>query len=271
LKEGENMRLKDKVAIVTGGGQGIGKAIALAFAAEGASVVVAARNLANLNKTAEEIVSKGGKARAIQTDVTKEPDIERLVADTVKEFGKLDILVNNSGIGGVTCPVVDLKLEDWMEVLNVDLTGGMLCTKHALKQMIPRKSGAIVNIAAEGGRAGDGRAGYPMRSPYCCAKMGLLGLTETVSIEVGQYGIRVNAISPAAVRGERIISVVKGRAQATGVPFEDLMAKIVQNYSLGRMAEESEVAAVAVFLASDESSAVTGQTIVSHCGQHIVH
>jgi NAD(P)-dependent dehydrogenase (short-subunit alcohol dehydrogenase family) len=265
------MRLKDKVAIVTGGGQGIGKAIALAFAAEGAHVVVAARNLANLEKTVAEIASKGGTAKAIQTDVTREAEIERMVADTVKQFGKIDILVNNSGIGGVTCPVVNLKLEDWMEVLNIDLTGSMLCTKHVLKHMIPQKSGSIVNIAAEGGRAGDGRAGYPMRSPYCCAKMGLIGLTETLSIEVGEYNIRVNAISPAAVRGERIISVVKGRAAATGVPFEDLMAKIVQNYSLGRMAEESEVAAVAVFLASNESSAITGQTIVSHCGQHIIN
>ena len=265
------MRLKDKVAIVTGGGQGIGKAIALAFAAEGAHVIVAARNLANLEKTVAEITSKGGGAKAIQTDVTREAEIERMVAETLKGFGKIDILVNNSGIGGVTCPVVDLKLEDWMEVLTVDLTGSMLCSKHVLKYMIPRKSGAIINIAAEGGRAGDGRAGYPMRSPYCCAKMGLIGLTETLSIEVGEHNIRVNAISPAAVRGERIINVVKGRAAATGVPFEDIMAKIVQNYSLARMAEESEVAAVAVFLASDESSAITGQTIVSHCGQHIVH
>jgi NAD(P)-dependent dehydrogenase (short-subunit alcohol dehydrogenase family) len=265
------MRLKDKVAIVTGGGQGIGKAIALAFAAEGARVVVAARNLLNLERAAAEIAVKGGTAKAVQTDVTKEAEVERMAIETVNAFGGIDILVNNSGIGGPTCPVVDLKLEDWMEVLNVDLTGSMLCCKHALKQMIPRKKGVIINIAAEGGRTGDGRSGYPMRSPYCCAKMGVIGLTETLSVEVGPYNIRVNAISPAAVRGERIINVLKGRAAVAGVPYEDLMTKIVQNYSLGRMAEESEVAAVAVFLASDESSAITGQTIVSHCGSHIVH
>jgi NAD(P)-dependent dehydrogenase (short-subunit alcohol dehydrogenase family) len=265
------MRLKDKVAIVTGGGQGIGKAIALAFAAEGASVALAARNLPNLEKTVAEIISKGGSAKAIQTDVTKEAEVERMVIEAVKTFGRIDILVNNSGIGGPTCPVVDLKLEDWMEVLNVDLTGSMLCCKHVLKHMIPQKKGAIINIAAEGGRTGDGRSGYPMRSPYCCAKMGVIGLTETLSVEAGPYNIRVNAISPAAVKGERIINVLKGRAAVAGVPYEDLMTKIVQNYSLGRMAEESEVAAVAVFLASDESSAITGQTIVSHCGSHIVH
>ncbi len=264
------MRLKDKVAIVTGGGKGIGKAIALAFATEGAKVVVAARTLAKLEEVAGEIKAKGGEAKAIQTDVTSEKEIENMVAETVSAFGRIDILVNNSGIGGPTAPVVDLNVEEWNQVLALDLTGSMLCCKYALRHMIPHKSGAIINIAAEGGRAGDGRAGYPMRSPYCCAKMGLIGLTETLSIEVGQYGIRVNAVSPAAVRGERIISVVQGRAQATGVPFEDLMAKLVQNYSLGRMTEESEVAAVAVFLASDESSSITGQTIVAHCGAHMV-
>ena len=265
------MRLKDRVAIITGGGQGIGKAIALAFAAEGARVVVAARNLPNLEKTTAEIAAQGGTAKAIQTDVTEEAEVERMVTQAVQTFGRIDILVNNSGIGGPTCPVVDLKLEDWLQVLNVDLTGSMLCCKHVLKQMIPQKKGVIINIAAEGGRTGDGRSGYPMRSPYCCAKMGVIGLTETLSVEVGPYNVRVNAISPAAVRGERIINVLKGRTAVSGVSYEDIMTKIVQNYSLGRMAEESEVAAVAVFLASDESSAITGQTIVSHCGSHIVH
>ncbi|MCX8021307.1 MAG: SDR family oxidoreductase [Syntrophorhabdaceae bacterium] len=265
------MRLKEKVAIVTGGGKGIGKAIALAFAEEGAKVVVAARTLPKLEETVEEIKRLGGQAKAIQTDVKEEKQVERMVSETVDTFGRIDILVNNSGIGGPTARVVDMNLDEWNEVIALDLTGSMLCCKHVLKYMIPRKSGNIINIGAEGGRAGDGRAGYPMRSPYCCAKMGVIGLTETLSIEVGEFNIRVNAISPAAVRGERIINVVKGRAQATGVPFEELMAKIVQNYSLGRMTEEREVASVAVFLASDESSAITGQTIVCHCGQHIVH
>jgi len=265
------MRLKDKVAIVTGGGRGIGKAIALAFADEGARVVVAARTMAKLEETVDEIKRKGGEALAIKTDVTDEAQVERMVFETVKTFGRVDILVNNSGIGGPTARVVDMNLDEWNQVIALDLTGSMLCCKHVLKYMIPQKSGNIISIAAEGGRAGDGRAGYPMRSPYCCAKMGLIGLTETLSIEVGEHNIRVNAISPAAVRGERIINVVKGRAAATGIPFEELMAKIVHNYSLGRMAEEREVASVAVFLASDESSAITGQTIVSHCGQHIVH
>jgi NAD(P)-dependent dehydrogenase (short-subunit alcohol dehydrogenase family) len=264
------MRLEHRVAIITGGGQGIGKAIALAFAAEGAKVVVAARTLPKLEETVREIKAKGGEALAIQADLTKEKEAEKVTAEAVGTYGKIDILVNNSGIGGPTANVVDMNLDGWNEVISLDLTGSMLCCKHALKYMIPQRSGNIINIAAEGGRSGDGRSGYPMRTPYCCAKMGLIGLTESLSIEVGEHNIRVNAVSPAAVRGERIINVVQGRAAATGVPFEELMAKITQNYSLRRMAEEPEVAAVAVFLASDESRIITGQTIAAHCGVHII-
>jgi NAD(P)-dependent dehydrogenase (short-subunit alcohol dehydrogenase family) len=263
-------RLKDKVAIVTGGGKGIGKAIALAFAAEGAKVVVAARTLPKLEETVREIKALGGEALALQTDVTKEAEVEVMVEAAVKIFGKIDILVNNSGIGGPTARVSDMNLDAWNEVIALDLTGSMLCCKHVLKYMMPQKSGNIINIGAEGGRTGDGRSGYPMRTPYCCAKMGVIGLTESLSIEVGEYNIRVNAVSPAAVKGERIISVMQGRAAAMGVPFEDIEAKLFHNYSLGRMAEESEVAAVAVFLASDESKIITGQTIAANCGAHIV-
>jgi NAD(P)-dependent dehydrogenase (short-subunit alcohol dehydrogenase family) len=264
------MRLKEKVAIITGGGKGIGRAISSAFASEGASVVMAARTRSRLEEAAEEIRAQGGTARAIQTDITDEKQIERMVAETIQAYGRIDILVNNSGIAGPTARVVDLDLDEWNEVLAIDLTGAMLCAKHVLKHMIPQKSGVIINIVSEGGRSGDGRSGYPMRSPYCCSKAGLIALTETLSVEVGEYNIRVNAISPAAVRGERIINVVKGRSEATGLPFEEVMGKLVENYSLKRPAEESEIAAAAVFLASDESSAITGQTLVTHCGQHII-
>ena len=264
------MRLKDKVAIVTGGGRGIGKAIALAFASEGARLVVAARSLSKLEETAEEINSRGGRAKAVQTDVSDEKQVQQMVAETLNEYGQIDILVNNSGIGGVTASVVDLKLEDWNEVLAIDLTGSMLCAREVLKSMMPRRSGNIINIGAEGGRGGNGRSGYPMRSPYCVAKMGIIGLTETLAIEVGEYNIRVNCISPAAVRGERVTNVLMGRSQATGVPFDELMSKLTADYSLNRQAEASEIATAAVFLASDESSAITGQILVVNCGLHVV-
>jgi NAD(P)-dependent dehydrogenase (short-subunit alcohol dehydrogenase family) len=137
--------------------------------------------------------------------------------------------------------------------------------------MIQRKSGTIINISSEGGRGGDGRAGRPLRSAYGCSKMGLIGLTEAMAIEVGEYGIRVNAISPGAVSGERVNIFLKRSAQAMGISIDELEAKIVTNYSLGRIAEESEVASVAVFLASNEASAMTGQVIAVNCGHHILH
>jgi NAD(P)-dependent dehydrogenase (short-subunit alcohol dehydrogenase family) len=264
------MRLHNKVAIITGGGKGIGRAISSAFASEGASVVMAARTRSRLEEAAEAIRAQGGNAKAIQTDITDERQIERMVRETIQAYGRIDILVNNSGIAGPTARVVDLDLDEWNEVLAIDLTGGMLCAKYVLKHMIPQKSGVIINIVSEGGRSGDGRSGYPMRSPYCCSKAGLIALTETLSVEVGEFNIRVNAISPAAVRGERIINVVKGRSEANGLPFDEVMGTLVENYSLKRPAEESEIAAAAVFLASDESSAITGQTLVTHCGQHII-
>jgi NAD(P)-dependent dehydrogenase (short-subunit alcohol dehydrogenase family) len=259
------MRLNDKVAIVTGGGIGIGRAISLAFASEGAIVVIAARTLSKLEETVEKIKSGGGRAKAIQADVSDEKQVQRMVAETLNDYGKIDILVNNSGIAGSTASVVDLRLEDWNKVLAINLTGSMLCAREVLKHMIPHRRGNIVNMGSDGGRFG-----YPMRSPYCVSKWGIIGLTETLAIEVGEYNIRVNCISPAAVRGERLNNVVMGRSKATGVPFEELMSKITIDYSLRRPTEEAEVAAATVFLASDDSSGITGHTLVVNCGHHIV-
>jgi NAD(P)-dependent dehydrogenase (short-subunit alcohol dehydrogenase family) len=259
------MRLRDKVAIVTGGGRGVGKAISQALASEGAIVVIAARTLSRLEATVEEIKSRGGRAKAIQADISDEKQVQRMVTEILNDYGKVDILVNNSGIGGPTANVVDLRLDDWNEVMAINLTGSMLCAREVLKHMIPRRGGNIVNIGSDGGRFG-----YPMRSPYCVSKWGVIGLTETLAIEVGQYNIRVNCVSPAAVRGERLTNVVMGRSKATGVPFEELMSKITMNYSLQRPTEEAEVAAATVFLASDDSSGITGHTLVVNCGHYIV-
>lgn len=263
-------RLKDKIAIITGGGSGIGKAIAKSFVLEGAKVVLAARNEANMAQTVKEIESCGGVAKAVKCDVTVEQDVINMVAQAVKFFGRLDILVNNSGIGGPTANVVDLTLEGWNEIIGVDLTGSMLCAREVLKVMIPQKSGGvIINIGAEGGRSGDGRSGYPMRAGYCCAKMGVIGLTETLAQEVGEYDIRVNCVSAAAVRGERFMRVMAGRAQASGSSVEETVKREMKNYSLLRPTEESELGVVCVFLASDEARPITGQTIVASSGQHI--
>ncbi len=262
-------RLQNKTAIVTGGGKGIGKAIALAFASEGATVVVAGRDLSRLEETVETICSHKGTAMAIQTDVADEQQVKQMVAGTMDTYGQIDILVNNSGIIGPVSPVVDMDLNEWNETLAINLTGAMLCSREALKVMIPRRTGTIIAIGSEGGRGCDGRAGRPDRGAYGCSKMGMIGLAETMAVEVGQHGIRVNVISPAGVIGERLAHF-KTTVHA-GVSADERQKKLAANYSLGRFAEESEIASIAVFLASDESSAITGQIIVANCGHHVVH
>jgi NAD(P)-dependent dehydrogenase (short-subunit alcohol dehydrogenase family) len=189
-----------------------------------------------------------------------------MAENTLKEYGRIDILVNNSGIAGPTASVADMELDKWNEVLAVNLTGAMLCSREVLKPMMARQSGNIINIGSEGGRSG-----FPMRSPYCVSKIGIIGLTETLAIEAGGYNIRVNCVSPAAVRGERIINSSKAKARALGIGYEEVLSRLTRDFSLKRVIEPSEVAAAAVFLASDEASAITGHTLVVNCGLHISH
>lgn len=263
------MRLKDKVAIITGGGKNIGKAIAITFAQEGAAVMIVGRTLSDLEATCSEVQSKGGKIAFIKADISREEQVRQCVLETVEQFGRIDVLVNNTGIAGPTSKVVDMDLHQWNETLATNLTGSMLCAREVLKYMIPRRTGTIINIVSEAGRAGYGRAGYPMRSAYCCSKMGQIGLTETLAVEVGEYNIRVNAVSPGPIQGERILNVVRKRVEASKMSLDEMLRDIAANCSLKRLATEEEVAAVALFLASDEASGVTGQTIPVSCGQHM--
>lgn len=260
------MRLKDKVAIITGGGSGIGRAISLAFASEGAIVVVAARTFARLKEVAEDINSRGGIARAMAVNISDEIKVQKMVAQTVKEYGRIDILVNNAGIAGPTANIADMELDKWNEVLSINLTGAMLCSREVLANMMVRKSGCIINISSVGGMSG-----FPMRSPYCVSKMGIIGLTETMAIEVGTYNIRVNCISPAAVRGDRVLAAAQAKGKALEIDYEKVLQRLTKDYSLKRLIEPSEVATAAVFLASDDASAITGHTLVVSCGLHISH
>jgi NAD(P)-dependent dehydrogenase (short-subunit alcohol dehydrogenase family) len=260
------MRLKDRVAVITGGASGIGLAITHAFSAEGAVVVIAARNASRLSEVADAINSNAGRARAIPADVSDENHVRQMVAQALAEFGKIDILVNNAGIPGITAKIVDMELDKWNEALAINLTGTMLCSREVLKDMMARKSGNIINISSVGGMSG-----FPMRSPYCVSKMGVIAFTETLAIEAGEYNIRVNCISPAAVRGDRILNAASAKAAALGVDREEILGRLIKDFSLKRLIETSEVAAAAVFLASDESSAITGHNLPVNCGMHISH
>jgi NAD(P)-dependent dehydrogenase (short-subunit alcohol dehydrogenase family) len=261
------MKLKDKVAIVTGGGTGIGKAISLALSNEGAVLVIAARDLSRLEQTAKDVESKGGKARAIQTDISDYEQVKRMVAQTIKDFGQIDILVNNAARGTFNdADVADMNLKEWHDSLAINLTGVMLCSKEALKQMIPRGTGNIINISSVAGMSG-----VPRESPYAATKWGVIGLTETLAIEAGKFGIRVNCVSPGATRTQEFDDWVKVSAAEAGVSYEEMMRKVTDNNALKRIAEPSEIAACVVFLASDDSSAMTGHNLVASCGFHLIH
>ena len=256
------MQLEGKIAVVTGGGKGIGQAIALTFAGEGADVVIAARTEADLKKTAAQIEKTGRKCLAIVTDLAVPEQVRAMVDRTLEKLGRVDVLVNNAGIGGPVASVADMDLEGWNQTLAINLTGTMLCAKYILKDdMIPRKSGNIINISSI-----SGRFGHANRSPYSASKWGLIGLTQTLAMEVGQYGIRVNCITPGPVEGERLEWAMRQLSQKQGISYEQAVANEVARTALGRMVKPEEVAYLAVFLASDRSAGMTGQTINCSAG-----
>ena len=259
------MQLEGKVAIVTGGGKGIGRAISLAFAREGADVVVAARTESSLKEVAAEIEATGRKSLVVVTDLSKPESPLTLVDRTLEKFGRVDVLVNNSGTEGPIDNVADMDLEGWNELLAVNLTGAMLCARYVLeKSMIPRRSGVIINLSSAAGRKG-----LPKRSAYSSSKFAIIGFTQSLASEVGKYGIRVNSIAPGAVEGERIERVFNIMAKNLGISYEQIVESSNARAALGRMVKPEEVAALAVFLASEQSSGITGQTINCDAGTNM--
>jgi NAD(P)-dependent dehydrogenase (short-subunit alcohol dehydrogenase family) len=253
--------LADKVAIITGGGYGIGKQIALLYGKAGAKIVIAARSVDPMKQTCAELERAGTRAIHVTTDVSKEADCAKMVDETMKAFGRVDILVNNAGISGPTKRITEMSLAEWQETLDIDLTGTWLATRAALPVMDKQHSGIILNISS-----GAGRRGYPMRSPYAAAKWAMIGLTQTVAAEWGQRGIRCNCICPGAIEGERIERVMRARADALKQPYEQIRGAFLSQAAMNRMATEEEVARVALFLATDISAGVTGQTVNVDCG-----
>ena len=248
--------LKDKVAIITGGGYGIGRAIALAFAREGARVAVAARSTAPLEQTLADLKALKCDALAVPTDVAKIADCEQMVARTLAAFGRIDILVNNAGIAGPTKTTADMELAEWQEVIDTNLTGAWLSARAALPMLARQASGNIINISSL-----SGRRGIPMRTPYVASKWAMVGLTQAWANEWGAKGIRVNCICPGPVENDRIVRVIKAAATARAVSEDEVKSELVAMSAMHRMVGEDEVARVAVFLASDASAGMTGQTL----------
>jgi len=251
------VKLAGRVAIVTGGGRGIGRSIAHRFAAEGAAVVIGGTGRDRLEATSAEIVAAGGRALAVVADVADEAAVVKMVEETVGRFGRIDLLVNNAGVAGPTAAVIDIAREDWERTLAINLTGAFLCAKHAVPHLIAAGGGRIINIASVAGLIG-----YALRSPYAASKWAMIGFTRSLALEVGGYGITVNAIAPGSVRGERIQEVIRSRAATLGKTPADVEREFfTDSAALKRMVEPEEIAAAALYLASDEGRSVTGETL----------
>ena len=258
------MKLENKVAIVTGGGGGIGRVISLRFASEGAFVVLAGPTAEKIAAVEKEICDAGGRALAVLTDVADEASVQHMVAATLDEFGRIDVLVNNAGIAGPTALIPNISREEWDHTFAINLTGAFLCAKHTLPGMIERQSGCIINITSIAGLQA-----YAFRSPYCASKWGMIGLTQTLAEEGGRYGITANAIAPGPVRGPRIERVIRNRAEEMKLPFEEVEKQYVEPTALKRMVEEEDIAAMALFLASDEGRNITGETLNISAGYRL--
>jgi 3-hydroxybutyrate dehydrogenase len=251
------MELKDRVALITGSGRGIGRAIAQLFAKEGAAVFLTARTEKDLSATAGEISSNGGRAAFITADLTQEAECT-LVADACREkLGRIDILVNNAGHYGPVVPVEEYPLAEFDKVIAIHLRAAFLLSKLILPEMYARKSGVILNISSL-----SAKAAYAWGSAYAAAKAGILGLTRVTAAEGARKGVRVNAICPGPVT-ETQMSKDLGAvlAKKIGVSAEEQLAGFLNGLLQGRAQTAEEIARAALFLCSEQSSAMTGQSI----------
>ncbi|MFQ5418747.1 MAG: 3-oxoacyl-ACP reductase FabG [Anaerolineae bacterium] len=253
------MLLADKVALITGGGNGIGQATAVRFARDGASVVIADVDEAGLAATQEAVTAVSGTVTTVVGSVTNREDVQRMVNTAVSQYGRLDILINNAGItrDGLTTRIKDgetrfLSEEKWDAVLNVNLKGTWLCAQMAAVQMIKQEYGRIVNTSSVAALGNFGQANY------AASKAGVIGLTRTLALEWARYGIAVNCVAPGGVK-----------TRMTAAIPEKIMAGLLKKIPYGRMAEPKEIAAVHAFLASDEASYITGQAIYVDAGLRI--
>jgi len=248
------MRLEGKVAIVTGGGSGIGRAVAVRFAEEGAAVVVAGQRVERLRETAEIIESSGGRALATGCDVTDAEQVKKLVDGAVAAYGRLDILVNNAARNrpdtAVNETVAEMSQDWWAATLAVNVTGAFYCCKYALQPMIRAGGGCIINIASTSGVTGNWNQGA-----YVASKHGLVGLTKSIALDYARHNVRANAICPGFTETERSLNFSALNRSA------DWREKKLAEIPLGRLGQPEEVAALAAFLASDEAAYITGAVI----------
>jgi len=250
--------LEKTVAIVTGGSTGIGRSIALEFAKEGASVVICGRRKTNLEKVAEEINALGKRSLAVATDVSVKSQVQGMVKQTVDSFGSIDILVNNAGIIHAA-PLVEVTETEWDEVIDINLKGVFLCMQAVAPYMMKQKHGKIINISSICGRGGALNDG----APYCASKAGVILLTQVAAWELGQYNINVNNIAPGLVLTPM---AGQGKTKEEFAQFHEERKKVTV---LHRVGHPEAIARTTVFLASEDSSFISGQTVPVDGGRPI--
>jgi NAD(P)-dependent dehydrogenase (short-subunit alcohol dehydrogenase family) len=250
------MMLKEKIAVITGGGRGLGRVIALACAKEGADLVLASRSLEALQETKAAVENLGRQALVVPTDIRREESVRNLAEQALAHFGRIDILVNNTGITGPTAPLWEITPAEWEETFAVNVTGAYLCCRAFLPSMLERRSGCILFISSMTGKR-------PLfgRSPYAAGKLALVGLARTLAWETGPYGIRVNVVSPGPIEGERVERVIRNQAQAEGISEEEARRRFTSNAPLGRLIPPGDIAEAVIFLASDKAASITGEDL----------
>jgi 3-oxoacyl-[acyl-carrier protein] reductase len=244
------MRLKDRVAFITGAGRGIGKAIARRFAREGARVCMTDIDEAGVHASAEELEKEGLTVFAARVDVTDRSLVEAAVGETVKRYGRLDILVNNAGVirDNLLFRMTD---EDWETVMDVHLKGAFYCSRAAQKYMVEQRYGRIINISSTSALGNRGQANYS------AAKAGLQGFTRTLAIELGKFGITCNAVAPGFIETE----MTRATAARIGVDFDRLLEEWAREIPVGRVGKPEDIATACLFFASEEASYVNGQVL----------
>ncbi|HDG98076.1 MAG: short chain dehydrogenase [Aquificota bacterium] len=241
-------QLQNKIALVTGGGSGIGKSTALAFAKEGAKVVVADVIAEGAQQTVKEIRESGGEAIFVKVDVSKSSEVQAMIEKTLETYGRLDCAYNNAGVAITPMLIPDTNEEDWDRVININLKGVWLCMKYEIPQMLKQGKGAIVNASSM-----VGLIGLEKRSAYAASKHGVLGLTKVAALEYADSGIRVNAVCPAPIRTPLVEKIIAADPEAE--------KQLISMIPMKRLGTLEEVAQVVVWLCSDASSFVTGQAI----------
>jgi acetoin reductase-like protein len=255
-EEGTVMRLSGKVAIVTGGAQGMGRAISLRYAAEGARVVVADRNVDGAEDVVREIANGGGEAEAVAVDVRNQADVQAMVDVAVARFGGLDILVNNAGVGKII-PFLETTEADWDFLFDINCKGLLWCSQAAARQMITQdRGGKIINLASQAGRRGEA-----LVLAYCASKACVISMTQSMALALAPHRINVNAIAPGMVDTPFWDEVDKQFAALLGMEVGEPKRTFVKSIPLGRIEQPEDITGAAVFLASPDSDYMTQQTI----------